>query len=152
MVDSRKNITNLHVPNDVIVDASMPNVVRDGGAMWNLADELQDTIAMVPDRCYATMYREICDDANKNGQFDPATMGSVANVGLMAQKAEEYGSHDKTFEAPAERQVPGRCFQRYRSDGAAGFSTGDIYRSSQTKDIPIQGLGQAGRESRQGFR
>ena len=84
MVDSRKNITNLHVPNDVIVDASMPNVVRDGGRMWNLQDKLQDTIAMVPDRCYATTYREICEDTNRNGQFNPATMGSVANVGLMA--------------------------------------------------------------------
>ena len=137
MVDSRKNITNLHVPNDVIVDASMPNVVRDGGAMWNLADELQDTIAMVPDRCYATMYREICEDANKNGQFNPATMGSVANVGLMAQKAEEYGSHDKTFEAPSAGN-----FQVVNSAGAVlmdqPVSTGDIYRSSQAKDVPIK--------------
>ncbi|PLY03782.1 MAG: NADP-dependent isocitrate dehydrogenase [Desulfuromonas sp.] len=137
MVDSRKNITNLHVPNDVIVDASMPNVVRDGGKMWNLQDELQDTIAMVPDRCYATMYREICEDANKNGQFDPATMGSVANVGLMAQKAEEYGSHDKTFEAPANGK-----FQVVASDGTVlmeqPVSPGDIYRSSQAKDIPIK--------------
>jgi len=137
MVDSRKNITNLHVPNDVIVDASMPNVVRDGGAMWNLADELQTTIAMVPDRCYATMYAEICDDANKNGQFDPSTMGSVANVGLMAQKAEEYGSHDKTFEAPANGK-----FQVVASNGTVlmeqTVSKDDIYRSSQTKDIPIQ--------------
>ncbi len=137
MVDSRKNITNLHVPNDVIVDASMPNVVRDGGAMWNLADELQTTIAMVPDRCYATMYAEICDDANKNGQFDPSTMGSVANVGLMAQKAEEYGSHDKTFEAPANGK-----FQTVASDGTVlmeqPVSKDDIYRSSQVKDIPIQ--------------
>ena len=137
MVDSRKNITNLHVPNDVIVDASMPNVVRDGGRMWNLQDELQDTIAMVPDRCYATMYREICEDANRNGQFNPATMGSVANVGLMAQKAEEYGSHDKTFEAPADGK-----FQVVASSGSVlmeqPVSTGDIYRSSQTKDIPIK--------------
>jgi isocitrate dehydrogenase len=137
MVDSRKNITNLHVPNDVIVDASMPNVVRDGGCMWNLADELQDTIAMVPDRCYATMYREICEDANKNGQFNPATMGSVANVGLMAQKAEEYGSHDKTFEAPSAGK-----FQVVNSAGSVlmeqPVSTGDIYRSSQVKDIPIK--------------
>ncbi len=137
MVDSRKNITNLHVPNDVIVDASMPNVVRDGGCMWNLADELQDTIAMVPDRCYATMYREICEDANKNGQFNPATMGSVANVGLMAQKAEEYGSHDKTFEAPSNGK-----FQVVSSAGAVlmeqPVSTGDIYRSSQAKDVPIK--------------
>ena len=137
MVDSRKNITNLHVPNDVIVDASMPNVVRDGGRMWNLADELQDTIAMVPDRCYATIYREICEDANKNGQFNPATMGSVANVGLMAQKAEEYGSHDKTFEAPADGK-----FQVVNSAGTVlleqPVSKDDIYRSSQAKDIPIK--------------
>ncbi|PLX85682.1 MAG: NADP-dependent isocitrate dehydrogenase [Desulfuromonas sp.] len=137
MVDSRKNITNLHVPNDVIVDASMPNVVRDGGKMWNLQDELQDTIAMVPDRCYATMYREICEDANKNGQFDPATMGSVSNVGLMAQKAEEYGSHDKTFEAPAAGK-----FQVVNAAGQVileqPVDTGDIYRSSQAKDIPIK--------------
>jgi len=137
MVDSRKNITNLHVPNDVIVDASMPNVVRDGGCMWNLQDELQTTIAMVPDRCYATMYREICEDANKNGQFDPATMGSVANVGLMAQKAEEYGSHDKTFEAPANGK-----FQVVASNGTVlmeqPVSKDDIYRSSQAKDIPIK--------------
>jgi len=137
MVDSRKNITNLHVPNDVIVDASMPNVVRDGGKMWNLQDELQDTIAMVPDRCYATMYREICEDANRNGQFNPATMGSVANVGLMAQKAEEYGSHDKTFEAPSAGK-----FQVVNSAGTVlmeqPVSTGDIYRSSQAKDIPIK--------------
>jgi len=137
MVDSRKNITNLHVPNDVIVDASMPNVVRDGGKMWNLADELQDTIAMVPDRCYATMYREIIEDANRNGQFNPATMGSVANVGLMAQKAEEYGSHDKTFCAPAKGK-----FQVVNSAGQVileqPVETGDIYRSCQTKDVPIK--------------
>ncbi len=137
MVDSRKNITNLHVPNDVIVDASMPNVVRDGGRMWNLQDELQDTIAMVPDRCYATIYREICEDANKNGQFNPATMGSVANVGLMAQKAEEYGSHDKTFEAPSDGK-----FQVVNAAGTVlleqPVSKDDIYRSSQAKDVPIK--------------
>ena len=137
MVDSRKNITNLHVPNDVIVDASMPNVVRDGGKMWNLQDELQDTIAMVPDRCYATMYAEIIDNARENGQFDPATMGSVSNVGLMAQKAEEYGSHDKTFTAPSNGK-----FQVVNSAGSVLMEQlvekGDIYRSSQTKDIPIQ--------------
>ena len=95
MIDSRVGKTNLHVPNDVIVDASMPNVVRDGGKMWNKKDELQDCIAMIPDRCYATIYQEIIQDAKLNGQFDPATMGAVSNVGLMAQKAEEYGSHDK---------------------------------------------------------
>ena len=137
MVDSRKNITNLHVPNDVIVDASMPNVVRDGGRMWNLKDELQDTIAMVPDRCYATMYREIVEDCKRNGQFNPATMGSVANVGLMAQKAEEYRSHDKTFEAPANGII--------RIVNAAGqtlleqkVETGDIFRACQAKDVPIK--------------
>lgn len=137
MVDSRKNITNLHVPNDVIVDASMPNVVRDGGKMWNLQDQLQDTIAMVPDRCYATIYAEIIDNARENGQFDPATMGSVANVGLMAQKAEEYGSHDKTFEAPSNG-----TFQVVNSAGQVlmeqKVEKGDVYRSSQTKDIAIK--------------
>ncbi len=137
MVDSRKNITNLHVPNDVIVDASMPNVVRDGGRMWNLQDELQDTIAMVPDRCYATMYRVIIEDCKRNGQFNPATMGSVSNVGLMAQKAEEYGSHDKTFEAPAKGII--------RIVNAAGLTlleqkveAGDIFRACQAKDVPIK--------------
>ena len=137
MVDSRNNITNLHVPNDVIVDASMPVVVRDGGRMWNLQDELQDTIAMVPDRCYATMYREIVEDCKKNGQFDPATMGSVSNVGLMAQKAEEYGSHDKTFIAESKGK-----FQVVASDGTVlmeqEVEPGDIYRSCQAKDIPIK--------------
>jgi isocitrate dehydrogenase len=137
MVDSRKGITNLHVPNNVIVDASMPNVVRDGGKMWNAGDELQDCIAMVPDRCYATMYGEILEDAKRNGQFDPATMGDVANVGLMAQKAEEYGSHDKTFEAPGEGTI--------RVVAAAGATllerpveTGDIFRMCQVKDAPIR--------------
>jgi isocitrate dehydrogenase len=137
MVDSRKGITNLHVPNDVIVDASMPNVIRDGGRLWNRNDELQDCIAMVPDRCYATMYAAILEDAKAHGQFDPATMGSVSNVGLMAQKAEEYGSHDKTFVAPAEGTI--------RVVDAAGktlleqkVETGDIFRMCQTKDAPIQ--------------
>jgi isocitrate dehydrogenase len=137
MVDSRKGITNLHVPNNIIVDASMPNVVRDGGRMWNRDDQLQDTIAMVPDRSYATMYGEIIEDAKKNGQFDPATMGSVANVGLMAQKAEEYGSHDKTFEAPADGAI--------RVVDAAGVALleqkvekGDIFRMCQAKDAPIR--------------
>jgi isocitrate dehydrogenase len=136
MVDSRKGITNLHVPNDVIVDASMPNVVRDGGRMWNDRDSLQDTVAMIPDRSYATMYQEIIADCQKHGQFDPATMGSVSNVGLMAQKAEEYGSHDKTFEAPAAGTI--------RVVDAASTTlleqtvqTGDIFRMCQTKDAPI---------------
>jgi isocitrate dehydrogenase len=137
MVDSRKGITNLHVPNNVIVDASMPNIVRDGGRMWNKNDELQDCIAMVPDRSYATMYSEILEDAKKNGQFDPATMGNVANVGLMAQKAEEYGSHDKTFEAPAAgtiRVVDGSGTTVLEQSVEAG----DIFRMCQVKDAPIQ--------------
>ncbi|BCR04592.1 isocitrate dehydrogenase, NADP-dependent [Desulfuromonas versatilis] len=137
MVDSSKGITNLHVPNDVIVDASMPVVVRDGGKMWNKNDQLQDTIAMVPDRCYATMYREIVEDCKRHGQFNPATMGSVANVGLMAQKAEEYGSHDKTFEAPAAGVI-----RIVNSAGQAlleqKVEKGDIFRACQTKDIPIK--------------
>ena len=137
MVDSRKGITNLHVPNNIIIDASMPNVVRDGGRMWNNDDELQDTIAMVPDRCYATIYQAILEDCQQHGQFDPATMGSVSNVGLMAQKAEEYGSHDKTFMAPAAGRI--------RVVGAAGTTlleqnveTGDIFRMCQAKDEPIR--------------
>ncbi|MEX1311951.1 MAG: NADP-dependent isocitrate dehydrogenase [Candidatus Sulfomarinibacteraceae bacterium] len=137
MVDSRKGITNLHVPNNIIVDASMPNVIRDGGRMWNNDDELQDCIAMVPDRCYATMYSEILENAKRHGQFDPATMGSVANVGLMAQKAEEYGSHDKTFTAPAKGT--------FRVVDAAGATLleqrvepGDIFRMCQAKDAPIR--------------
>ena len=137
MVDSRKGITNLHVPNNIIVDASMPNVIRDGGKMWNNDDELQDCIAMVPDRCYATMYSVILEDAKANGQFDPSTMGNVSNVGLMAQKAEEYGSHDKTFEAKAAGTV--------RVVDAAGTTLleqkveqGDIFRMCQTKDAAIE--------------
>ena len=137
MVDSRHGITNLHVPNNIIVDASMPNVVRDGGKMWNKNDALQDCIAMVPDRCYATMYGVILEDAKAKGQFDPSTMGDVANVGLMAQKAEEYGSHDKTFEAPAAGTM------RIVDDSGATLlehqvQPGDIYRACQAKDAPIQ--------------
>lgn len=137
MVDSRKGITNLHVPNNVIIDASMPNVVRDGGKMWNTDDELQDTVALIPDRCYATMYQAIIEDCQANGQFDPATMGSVSNVGLMAKKAEEYGSHDKTFEAPSQGTI--------RVIGAKNgllleqhVQSGDIFRMCQTKDEPIK--------------
>ncbi|MBM4130244.1 NADP-dependent isocitrate dehydrogenase, partial [bacterium] len=137
MVDSRKGITNLHVPNDVIVDASMPNVVRDGGRMWNNDDQLQDTVAMVPDRCYATMYQAILEDCRRHGQFDPSTMGAVSNVGLMAQKAQEYGSHDKTFIAEAPGAV--RVIDR---DGKVlleqAVETGDIFRMCQTKDAAIR--------------
>ncbi len=137
MVDSRKGITNLHVPNDVIVDASMPNVIRDGGKMWNAKDELQDTVAMVPDRCYATMYQAMIEDCQKNGQFDPSTMGSVPNVGLMAQKAEEYGSHDKTFEMASAGTVrvvdeSGKVLLEQ------SVEQGDIFRMCQTKDEPIR--------------
>ncbi len=137
MVDSRRGITNLHVPNDVIIDASMPNVVRDGGRMWNADDALQDTVAMVPDRCYATMYQAVIEDCQRHGQFDPATMGNVANVGLMAKKAEEYGSHDKTFTAPAAGAI--------RVVDAAGATLleqavepGDVFRACQTKDEAIR--------------
>ncbi|PID81710.1 isocitrate dehydrogenase (NADP(+)) [bacterium DOLJORAL78_65_58] len=137
MVDSRIGKTNLHVPNDVIVDASMPNVVRDGGKMWNKDDALQDTIAMVPDRCYATMYQEVIADCQRNGQFDPATMGTVADIGLMAQKAEEYGSHDKTFMAPGEgviRVVDGAGQTLLEQP----VEEGDVFRACQTKDEPIR--------------
>lgn len=137
MVDSRIGKTNLHVPNDIIIDASMPNVVRDGGKMWNNDDELQDCIAMIPDRSYSTMYKAILEDAKANGQFDPATMGAVSNVGLMAKKAEEYGSHDKTFEAESNGAI--------RVVNEAGdtlleqqVETGDIFRMSQTKDEAIK--------------
>lgn len=137
MVDSRIGKTNLHVPNDVIVDASMPNVVRDGGKMWNRKDELQDCIAMIPDRSYATMYQTIIEDAKTKGQFDPATMGAVSNVGLMAQKAEEYGSHDKTFEAKADGVI-----RVVNADGKTlleqKVEAGDIFRMCQTKDAAIK--------------
>ncbi len=137
MVDSRIGKTNLHVPNDIIVDASMPNVVRDGGKMWNRKDELQDCIAMIPDRSYATMYKEIMENAKVNGQFDPSTMGSVSNVGLMAQKAEEYGSHDKTFESKGNGII-----RIVNSEGKTlleqKVETGDIFRMCQAKDEPIK--------------
>ncbi len=137
MVDSRIGKTNLHVPNDVIVDASMPNIVRDGGKMWNRKDELQDCIAMIPDRSYATMYKEIIEDAKTKGQFDPATMGAVSNVGLMAQKAEEYGSHDKTFEAKADGtiRVVNSTNEILLEEKV---ETGDIFRMCQTKDEAIK--------------
>ena len=137
MVDSRTGKTNLHVPNDVIVDASMPNVVRDGGKMWNRKDELQDCIAMIPDRCYATIYQEIIENAQTHGQFDPATMGAVSNVGLMAQKAEEYGSHDKTFEAKGNGVIHvvnlnNEVLLKQKVE------TGDIFRMCQAKDEAIK--------------
>ncbi|MBN1929549.1 MAG: NADP-dependent isocitrate dehydrogenase [Chlorobiaceae bacterium] len=137
MVDSDKGITNLHVPNDIIIDASMPVVVRDGGKMWGPDGQLHDCKAVIPDRCYATMYGEIVDDCRKNGAFNPATIGSVPNVGLMAQKAEEYGSHDKTFTAPGDGVI-----RVVDADGSVLMSqkveTGDIFRMCQTKDAPIR--------------
>ena len=137
MVDSRRGITNLHVPNDVIIDASMPNVVRDGGRMWNSDDALQDTVAMIPDRSYATMYQAIIEDCQQHGQLDPATMGSVSNVGLMARKAQEYGSHDKTFMAPGDGAI-----RLVDGSGATvlkqAVGAGDIFRMCQTKDEPIR--------------
>ncbi|MCJ7682611.1 MAG: NADP-dependent isocitrate dehydrogenase, partial [Candidatus Aminicenantes bacterium] len=137
MVDSRYGITNLHVPNNIIVDASMPNVVRDSGRMWNNDDELQDCIAMIPDRSYATMYKEILENAKRLGQFDPSTMGNLSNVGLMAQKAEEYGSHDKTFEASSEGSI-----RVVDETGTVlleqSVEKGDIFRMCQAKDVPIR--------------
>jgi len=137
MVNSNRGITNLHVPSDIIVDASMPVIVRDGGRTWGPDNELHDTLAMIPDRAYATMYQEIIEDCQRHGAIDPATVGSVSNVGLMAQKAEEYGSHDKTFEAPANGTI--------RVVDASGTTLmeqsveeGDVFRMCQTKDAPIQ--------------
>ena len=136
MVNSDKGITNLHVPSDVIVDASMPAMIRDSGKMWNAQGELQDTKAVIPDRCYAGIYQVVIDDCKVNGAFDPATMGSVPNVGLMAQKAEEYGSHDKTFQVGASGTV------EVRDEQAAVIlsvpvNAGDVFRMCQTKDAPI---------------
>lgn len=137
MVNSEKGITNLHVPSDVIVDASMPAMIRTSGQMWNTEGKQQDTFAIIPDRCYAGVYTATIDDCKKNGALNPTTMGSVPNVGLMAQKAEEYGSHDKTFQAPANGAI-----QVVDANGTVLMSqvveTGDIFRMCQTKDAPIQ--------------
>jgi isocitrate dehydrogenase len=137
MVNSDKGITNLHVPSDVIIDASMPAMIRDSGKMWNAKGELQDTKAVIPDRCYAGVYQATIDDCRQHGAFDPATMGSVPNVGLMAQKAEEYGSHDKTFQIAGDGKVVVTD-----ASGATVFEhaveTGDLWRMCQVKDAPIQ--------------
>lgn len=137
MVNSDKGITNLHVPSDVIIDASMPAMIRESGKMWGPDGKLHDTKATIPDRCYAGVYNVVIEDCKKNGAFDPRTMGSVPNVGLMAQKAEEYGSHDKTFKAPGNGAI--------RVVDEAGtvlleqkVEEGDIFRACQTKDAPIQ--------------
>ncbi|MEJ2624769.1 MAG: NADP-dependent isocitrate dehydrogenase [Pseudolabrys sp.] len=137
MVNSDKGITCLHVPSDIIVDASMPAMIREGGKMWGADGKLHDAKAVIPDRCYATLYQAVIDDCKAHGAFDPKTMGTVPNVGLMAQKAEEYGSHDKTFEIPTAGTV--RCVD---ADGKVllerPVETGDIFRMCQTKDAPIQ--------------
>ena len=137
MVNSDKGITNLHVPSDVIIDASMPAMIRDSGKMWNSDGKLADTKAVIPDRSYAGVYQVVIDDCKANGAFDPATMGSVPNVGLMAQAAEEYGSHDKTF------QIAGDGVVKVIDDAGKVLleqpvETGDIWRMCQTKDAPIQ--------------
>jgi isocitrate dehydrogenase len=137
MVDSAKGITNLHVPSDIIIDASMPAAIRSSGQMWGPDGKLHDMKAMIPDRCYAGIYQEVLDDCRKNGAFDVPTMGNVANVGLMAQKAEEYGSHDKTFEIATSGTVrvldaDGKALTEHRVE------QGDIWRMCQTKDLPIR--------------
>lgn len=137
MVDSDKGITNLNVPNDVIIDASMPVVIRDGGKMWNRKGELEECVAVIPDRCYAMMYQVVIEDCIKNGKYDVSTMGTVPNVGLMAQKAEEYGSHPTTFEIPSNGVVKvtdasGKVLMEHNVEA------GDIWRMSRVKDIPIK--------------
>jgi isocitrate dehydrogenase len=137
MVNSDKGITNLHVPSDVIVDASMPAMIRTSGQMWNAAGKMQDTIALIPDRCYSGVYEATIEFCKKNGAFDPTTMGSVPNVGLMAQKAEEYGSHDKTFQMTADGEVrvtdtKGNVLMKQSVENK------DIFRMCQAKDAPIQ--------------
>merc|ERR1712029_792805 len=137
MVDSNNGITNLHVPSDVIIDASMPNVIRDGGQMWNKDDKLEEVKCVIPDRSYAGVYAAIVKNCQEKGQFDWTTTGHVSNVGLMAQKAEEYGSHDKTFEIPSAGTVVvtddagNKIFEH-------AVEAGDIWRMCQTKDLPIQ--------------
>ena len=137
MVNSDKGITNLHVPSDVIIDASMPAMIREGGKMWNAQGQTQDAVAVIPDRSYAGVYQATIDFCKANGALDPATMGSVPNVGLMAQKAEEYGSHDKTFQMAAAGRV-----DVVDANGDVLMSQtvgqGDVFRMCQVKDAPIQ--------------
>ncbi len=137
MVDSDKGITNLHVPSDVIVDASMPAMIRNSGRMWDKNGKARDTKAVIPDSSYAGIYRATINFCKENGAFDPTTMGTVPNVGLMAQKAEEYGSHDKTFEIPADGKVEiidekGNVLTSHQVEA------GDIWRACQAKDAPIK--------------
>ena len=137
MVNSAKGITNLHVPSDVIIDASMPAMIKGGGKMWNAQDKEEDTLAMIPDRCYATTYQVVIEDCKENGALDPKTMGSVPNVGLMAKKAEEYGSHDKTFQASDDGKI---IVTNKAGETIFSFDVdkGDIFRMCQTKDAPIK--------------
>ena len=136
MVNSDRGITNLHVPSDVIVDASMPAMIRESGRMWGADGKLHDVIAVIPDRSYARLYQTVIDDCKAHGAFDPKTMGTVPNVGLMAQQAEEYGSHDKTFEMPMDGTV-----RVVADDGTVllerPVETGDVFRMCQVKDAPI---------------
>ena len=133
MVDSDRGITNLHVPSDVIIDASMPAAIRTSGQMWNAEGKQQDTSFVIPDRCYSGVYQATIDFCKKNGAFDPRTMGTIPNVGLMAQKAEEYGSHDKTFEAASAGTI-----RVVDTDGNVllqhDVAEGDIWRMCQVKD------------------
>ena len=137
MVNSDKGITNLHVPSDVIIDASMPAMIRNGGQMWNAEGKTQDTLAVIPDSSYAGIYQAVVDFCKEHGAFDPTTMGTVPNVGLMAQKAEEYGSHDKTFEIASDGKV-----EIIDADGnvltSHDVEAGDIWRACQTKDAPVE--------------
>ena len=137
MVDSDKGITNLHVPSDVIIDASMPAMIRTSGQMWNKEGKQQDTKAVIPDSSYASLYQATIEFCKENGAFDPTTMGTVPNVGLMAKKAEEYGSHDKTFEIATDGKV-----SVIDSEGNTliehTVETGDIWRMCQTKDAPVK--------------
>ena len=137
MVDSDRGITNLHVPSDVIVDASMPAMIRSSGHMWGPDGAEADTLAVIPDSCYAAIYQVVIDDCRANGAFDPSTMGSVSNVGLMAQAAEEYGSHDKTFEIPAHGTVR-VVDEADQLVFEVAVATGDLFRMCQTKDVPIR--------------
>ena len=137
MVNSDKGITNLHVPSDIIIDASMPPVIRDSGKMWSPEGKLQDAKCVIPDASYAPVYHEVVEFCKKHGAFDPRTMGSVPNVGLMAQAAEEYGSHDKTFKAPGNGTIrvvdaSGKTLLEHKVE------EGDIWRMCQVKDAPIQ--------------
>jgi len=145
MVNSEKGITNLHVPSDVIVDASMPAMIRTSGQMWNAAGQLQDTLAVIPDSCYAGIYQATIDFCKQHGAFDPRTMGSVPNVGLMAQAAEEYGSHNKTFVAPGKGTIrvvalpePSTKSEEPSTLLSHEVEAGDIWRACQTKDAPVQ--------------